>query len=52
MVEMAILASTRIRQTGKFSASTRIRQIGRRVAIAYIFHHLCRPFDFQTVDIF
>jgi hypothetical protein len=32
---MAILASTRIRQTGKFSASTRIRQIRRRVAIAY-----------------
>ena len=32
--EMAILASTRIRQTGKFSASTRIRQIRRRVAIA------------------
>ncbi len=34
MAEMAILASTRIRQTGKFSASTRIRQIRRRVAIA------------------
>jgi ribosomal protein L29 len=34
---MAILASTRIRQTGEFSASTRIRQIRRRVAIAYIF---------------
>jgi hypothetical protein len=32
---MAILASTRIRQTGEFSASTRIRQIRRRVAIAY-----------------
>jgi hypothetical protein len=29
------LASTRIRQTGEFSASTRIRQIRRRVAIAY-----------------
>ncbi len=35
MVEMAILASTRIRQTGEFSASTRIRQIRRLVAIAY-----------------
>jgi hypothetical protein len=35
MAEMAILASTRIRQTGEFSASTRIRQIRRRVAIAY-----------------
>ncbi len=34
MAEMAILASTRIRQTGEFSASTRIRQIRRRVAIA------------------
>jgi hypothetical protein len=33
---MAILASTRIRQTGEFSASTRIRQIRRRVAIAYL----------------
>jgi hypothetical protein len=32
---MAILASTRIRQTGEFLASTRIRQIRRRVAIAY-----------------
>jgi hypothetical protein len=32
---MGILASTRIRQTGEFSASTRIRQIRRRVAIAY-----------------
>jgi hypothetical protein len=30
------LASTRIRQTGEFSASTRIRQIRRRVAIAYL----------------
>ena len=30
----SILASTRIRQTGEFSASTRIRQIRRRVAIA------------------
>ena len=35
MAEMAILASTRIRQTGEFLASTRIRQIRRRVAIAY-----------------
>ena len=35
MAEMAILASTQIRQTGEFSASTRIRQIRRRVAIAY-----------------
>ncbi len=34
MAEMAILASTRIRQTGEFSASTRIWQIRRRVAIA------------------
>ena len=34
MAEMAILASTRIFQTGEFSASTRIRQIRRRVAIA------------------
>jgi hypothetical protein len=34
MAEMAILASTRIRQTGEFLASTRIRQIRRRVAIA------------------
>jgi hypothetical protein len=34
MAEMAILASTQIRQTGEFSASTRIRQIRRRVAIA------------------
>ncbi len=34
MAEMAILASTRIRQNGEFSASTRIRQIRRRVAIA------------------
>ncbi len=34
MAKMAILASTRIRQTGEFSASTRIRQIRRRVAIA------------------
>jgi hypothetical protein len=33
---MAILASTRIRQTGEFLASTRIRQIRRRVAIAYL----------------
>ena len=33
----SILASTRIRQTGEFSASTRIRQIRRRVAIAYKF---------------
>ena len=31
----SILASTRIRQTGEFSASTRIRQIRWRVAIAY-----------------
>jgi hypothetical protein len=38
MAEMAILASTRIRQTGEFSASTRIRQIRRRVAIAYDKH--------------
>jgi hypothetical protein len=35
LAKMAILASTRIRQTGEFSASTRIRQIRRRVAIAY-----------------
>ncbi len=35
LTKMAILASTRIRQTGEFSASTRIRQIRRRVAIAY-----------------
>ena len=35
MAEMAILASTWIRQTGKFLASTRIQQIRRRVAIAY-----------------
>ncbi len=34
LAKMAILGSTRIRQTGKFSASTRIRQIRRRVAIA------------------
>ena len=34
MAKMGILASTRIRQTGEFSASTRIRQIRRRVAIA------------------
>jgi hypothetical protein len=34
MAEMAILASTPIRQTGEFLASTRIRQIRRRVAIA------------------
>jgi hypothetical protein len=34
LAKMAILASTRIRQTGEFLASTRIRQIRRRVAIA------------------
>ncbi len=34
MAKMGILESTRIRQTGEFSASTRIRQIRRRVAIA------------------
>ena len=34
VAEMAILASTRIRQTGEFLASTQIRQIRRRVAIA------------------
>jgi hypothetical protein len=34
MAKMGILASTRICQTGEFSASTRIRQIRRRVAIA------------------
>ena len=34
VAEMAILASTRICQTGEFSASTQIRQIRRRVAIA------------------
>ncbi len=36
LAKMAILASTRIRQTGEFLASTRIRQIRRRVAIAYL----------------
>ena len=38
----SILASTRIRQTGEFSASTRIRQIRRRVAIAYLNFNLFR----------
>ena len=41
LAKMAILVSTRIRQTGEFSASTRIRQIRRRVAIAYSNVKIC-----------
>ncbi len=45
--QVAILASTRIRQTGEFLASTRIRQIRRRVAIAYARYKYC--FGYATL---
>jgi hypothetical protein len=44
------LASTRIRQTGEFSASTRIRQIRRRVAIAYFKHKYLMTFEEQSYN--